>query len=72
MSGRTLIGIALIVLGILALAYQGFSYTVPKKAVDVGPVHVTKDEKHSVPIPPIVATLAVLGGIAILLTGREK
>lgn len=72
MNGRTLIGIALIVLGILALAYQGFSYTVPKKAVDVGPVHVTKDEKHSVPIPPIVGTLAVIGGIAVLLTGREK
>lgn len=72
MSGRTLIGIALIVLGILALAYQGFSYTAPKKAVDVGPVHVTKDEKHSVPIPPIVGTLAVIGGIAVLLTGREK
>jgi uncharacterized membrane protein YidH (DUF202 family) len=72
MSGRTLIGIALIVLGILALAYQGFSYTIPKKAVDVGPVHVTKDEKHSVPIPPIVGTLAVIGGIAVLLAGREK
>jgi hypothetical protein len=72
MSGRTLIGIALIVLGILALAYQGFSYTVPKKAVDVGPVHVTKDEKHSVPIPPIVGTLAVIGGIAVLLTGRKR
>jgi hypothetical protein len=65
-------GVALIVLGILALAYQGFSYTVPKKAVDVGPVHVTKDEKHSIPIPPIVGTLAVIGGIAVLLTGREK
>jgi hypothetical protein len=72
MSGRTLMGVALIVLGILALAYQGFSYTVPKKAVDVGPVHVTKDEKHSIPIPPIVGTLAVIGGIAVLLTGREK
>jgi uncharacterized membrane protein YidH (DUF202 family) len=72
MSGRTSIGIALIVLGILALAYQGFSYTIPKKAVDVGPVHVTKDEKHSVPIPPIVGTLAVIGGIAVLLAGREK
>jgi Na+-transporting methylmalonyl-CoA/oxaloacetate decarboxylase gamma subunit len=65
-------GVALIVLGILALAYQGFSYTVPKKAVDVGPVHVTKDEKHSVPIPPIVGTLAVIGGIAVLLTGRKR
>jgi Na+-transporting methylmalonyl-CoA/oxaloacetate decarboxylase gamma subunit len=72
MSSRSLIGIVLIVLGILALAYQGFSYTVPKKAVDVGPLHVTKDEKHTVPLPPILGALAVIGGIAVLLTGREK
>jgi drug/metabolite transporter (DMT)-like permease len=72
MNGRSLIGIALIVLGILALAYQGFTYTVPKKAVDVGPVHVTKDERHTVPLPPILGALALIGGIAVLVMGRER
>jgi hypothetical protein len=72
MNGRSLIGIALIVLGILALAYQGFTYTVPKKAVDVGPVHVTKDEKHTVPLPPILGALSLIGGIAVLVMGRER
>jgi uncharacterized membrane protein len=72
MNGKSLIGIALIVLGILAPAYQGFTYTVPKKAVDVGPVHVTKDEKHAVPLPPILGALLMIGGIAVLAMGREK
>jgi hypothetical protein len=72
MNGRSLIGIALIVLGILALAYQGFTYTVPQKAVDVGPVHVTKDEKHTVPLPPILGALSLIGGIAVLVMGRER
>ena len=72
MKGKSILGIALIVLGVLALAYQGFSYTVPKKAVDVGPIHVTKDEHHTVPLPPIVGGLALIGGVAILLVGREK
>ncbi|HXX13792.1 MAG TPA: hypothetical protein VEJ47_02720 [Candidatus Eremiobacteraceae bacterium] len=72
MNGKSILGIALIVLGVLALAYQGFSYTVPKKAVDVGPIHVTKDEHHTVPLPPIVGGLALIGGVAILLVGREK
>lgn len=67
-----MVGIALIVLGVLALAYQGFTYTVPKKAVDVGPVHVTKDEKHTVPLPPILGALSLIGGIAVLMMGREK
>ena len=71
MSGRSILGIALIVLGILALAYQGFSYTVPKKAVDVGPVHITKDEKHTVPLPPILGALALLSGVAVLALGRR-
>jgi hypothetical protein len=46
MSGRSVLGIVLIAGGILALAYQGFSYTLPKRAVDVGPIHLTKDERH--------------------------
>ncbi len=71
MSGKSILGIALVVLGVLALAYQGFSYTVPKKAVDVGPVHVTRDEKHTVPLPPILGALALIGGIAVLVMDRR-
>ncbi len=72
MSGKTLLGVALIVLGILALAYQGFSYTMPKKAVDVGPIHVTKDEHHTVPLPPILGAMALIGGIAVLVVGGRR
>jgi len=72
MNGRTLLGVALVVLGVMALAYQGFSYTVPKKAVDMGPIHVTKDEKHTVPLPPILGALALIGGIAVLAVDRRS
>jgi drug/metabolite transporter (DMT)-like permease len=72
MSGKSLLGIVLVVLGIFALAYQGFSYTVPKKAVDLGPIHVTKDERHMVSLPPILGALALIGGIAVLAIGRRS
>jgi drug/metabolite transporter (DMT)-like permease len=72
MNGRSLAGIGLIVLGILALAYQGFTYTVPRREVDVGPVHVTKDQKHTVPLPPVLGALALIGGIVILTVGRSE
>src|SRR6516164_5321352 len=57
MSGKTWLGVALIVLGVVALAYRGFSYTTPKKELDLGPVQVTKEEKHNVPLPPILGGL---------------
>jgi drug/metabolite transporter (DMT)-like permease len=72
MSAKTIIGIALLVLGILAVAYQGFSYTVPKKAVDLGPIQVTRQERHTVPLPPILGALALLGGIAVLVLDRSS
>ncbi|HUL35682.1 MAG TPA: DUF3185 domain-containing protein [Candidatus Eisenbacteria bacterium] len=71
MNGRTWLGVALIVLGMVALAYQGFTYTIPKKEVDVGPLQVTKQEKHTVPLPPILGALALIGGIAVVITDRR-
>ena len=72
MSGRTVIGIALLFVGVLALAYQGFSYSVPKKAVDLGPIQVTRQERHTVPLPPILGALALIGGIAVLVLNRSS
>ena len=72
MGGKTLLGIALIVLGIIAIAYQGFTYTTPKKTVDLGPLQVTKEERHTVPLPPILGGIAMVGGILLLVMNREK
>ena len=72
MSGRTIIGVALLILGIIALAYQGFTYTVPKKAVDLGPIQVTRQERHTVPLPLILGALALIGGIAVLVLDRSS
>jgi hypothetical protein len=72
MSGRTIIGVALLILGIIALAYQGFTYTVPKKAVDLGPIQVTRQERHTVPLPPILGALALIGGIDVLVLDRSS
>lgn len=65
------LGLILIVLGILALIYQGFSYTTRKKVLDVGPIQATKEEHHSVPLPPILGALALIGGVVILVSDRK-
>lgn len=66
------LGIVLIVLGVLALVYQGFTYTTHKKVIDIGPIQATKEEHNTVPIPPIVGALALIGGVVILATGRRS
>jgi hypothetical protein len=65
------LGLILIVLGVLALIYQGFSYTTRKKVLDVGPIQATKEEHHSVPLPPILGALALIGGVVILVSDRK-
>jgi len=72
MKGATLAGIVLIVLGILSFAYQGISVTTQKKVIDVGPIHATKDEKHTMPLPPILGGLLLVGGVVLLLAGQRS
>ncbi len=67
-----LVGILLIVLGGLALAYHGFNYTHRDRVLDVGPMHVTTETQDRFPVPPILAGLALVGGIALLVVGGKK
>ena len=66
-----LIGIALIVVGVLALAFGGFSYTTKERVVDLGPLKVDADKEHSVPVAPIAGVAALVGGIALVLVGAK-
>jgi uncharacterized membrane protein len=66
------VGILLVVLGGLALAYQGFNYTHRERVMDVGPMHVTREDHDRVSIPPILGGLALVGGIALLVVGGKK
>ena len=72
MKAATLLGIVLIVLGVLALAYQGFTYTTREKVVDLGPLKITADKEKSIPLPPIVGALALAGGIVLVFVGARR
>ncbi|HET7511213.1 MAG TPA: DUF3185 domain-containing protein [Chthoniobacterales bacterium] len=71
MKPTGIIGIILIVAGIIALAYGGFSFKEHKKDVDIGPVQIGHTEKHSVPIPPIAGGAAIAAGIVLVIVGRR-
>jgi uncharacterized membrane protein len=66
------VGILLMVLGALVVAYQGFNYTHQEKILDLGPIHATAEEHDRVSIPPVLGGLALVGGIALLVVGAKK
>lgn len=65
-------GIALVVLGALALAYQGVNYTRQKDVIDLGSIHVTTETQERIPLPPVLGGIAVAGGIVLLVLGGRK
>ena len=72
MKTYTLIGIILIVIGIIAFTYQGITYTTKEKVVDIGPIQMTADKTKTIPLPPIVGGIALVGGIILLVAGGKK
>ena len=72
MKTYTLIGIILIVIGVLAFAFQGITYTTREKVVDLGPIQVTAEKSKTIPLPPIVGAIALVGGIVLLIVGSRK
>jgi len=66
-----LIGALLIVIGVIALAYQGFSYTKREKVIDIGPIEATTETKEHVPLPPILGIVAVGAGVVLLISGKK-
>lgn len=64
-------GIVLIIAGVAALIYGGFSFTSQKKAVDIGPVQINKTEHHTIPISPVLGIVAILGGGALVYFGAK-
>jgi len=65
-------GVVLIVLGVVALAYGGISYTRREKVVDIGPIEATAEKRETIPLPPLLGGLALAGGVVLLIYGAKS
>ncbi len=72
MKPTLLTGVILIVLGVLILTYQGVTYTTRQKVFQVGPLEATRKTEKTVPLPPILGGLALVGGIVLVVLGAKK
>jgi hypothetical protein len=72
MKNISIVGVIVIVLGVLALAYQGINYTKRETVIDLGPIHATADEDKTLPLPPVLGAAAVAGGVVLLIVGMRQ
>lgn len=66
------VGIVLIVIGVVALVYQGITYTTREKILEIGPVAVSQETKRTIPLPPLLGGLALAGGIVLVIVGAKQ
>jgi uncharacterized membrane protein YidH (DUF202 family) len=67
-----LIGVVLIVLGLMALVYQGVNYTSRETVLDIGPLHATADRQKTLPLSPVLGIAALVGGLVLVVAGARK
>lgn len=67
-----LIAFVLLAVGIIALIYQGITYTTREKVVDLGPIEVTAEKTKTIPLRPVVGLIALAAGALLLVIERKK
>lgn len=72
MKPAGIVGIILIAIGIIALAYGGITYTKREKIIDAGPLQVSADREKTIPLPPILGGICLVGGIILVIVGNKK
>lgn len=72
MKPFVVLAVLLIVLGVVALTYQGITYTTTEKAIDLGPLQVTAERTHTIPLAPILGVIALGGGAVMLFVSRRS
>ena len=72
MRTTNIMGILLIVLGVLALAYQGITYTTKEKVIDIGPLKVEATKEKTIPLPPVLGGVAIAAGVVLMIAGARS
>jgi uncharacterized membrane protein HdeD (DUF308 family) len=67
-----IIGVLLIAFGIVALAFQGFTYFTTEHVVDAGPLHIDVQKPHTIIFHPVVGVLAVIAGLVLVIAGIKS
>jgi uncharacterized membrane protein len=67
-----IVGIILIIVGVISLAYGGFTYTKREKVLDIGPIQATAEKQKTIPFPPVLGGICLVGGVVLVIVGSRK
>jgi hypothetical protein len=71
MKPATWVGDFLIILAVIAFSYQGITYTKREKVLDIGPIEATTEKKETIPLPPVLGAVALIGGVVLVFVGSK-
>ena len=72
MRPLVIVGIVLVIAGIVALAYGGFSFTTTETVAEVGPLKLEKEKTRSLAISPMIGAAAVVAGVVLVVVGARR
>jgi uncharacterized membrane protein YidH (DUF202 family) len=72
MSGRRMVGLVLVIVGLVALVWGGVFWTDRDKILDAGPLEITSEQREGFRLPPVVGIIALVGGIALLVVPERR
>jgi len=72
MKPAGIVGVILIIIGIVSLVYGGFTYTKREKVLEFGPIQATEEKQHTIPFPPLLGGICLIGGIVLVMVGSRK
>jgi len=72
MKPAGIVGVILIIIGIVSLVYGGFTYTKREKVLELGPIQATEEKQHTIPFPPLLGGICLIGGIVLVMVGSRK
>jgi hypothetical protein len=72
MKPAGIVGVILIIVGVISLAYGGFTYTKREKVLEFGPIQATEEKQHTIPFPPLLGAICLVGGVVLVIVGSRK
>ena len=72
MRTSILAGVILIILSVMALVFQGITYSTHRQIIDIGPLRAETETQRTIPLPSVVGGILLAGGIALVLAGSAK
>jgi uncharacterized membrane protein YidH (DUF202 family) len=67
-----IVGVILIIIGVIALTLGGISYTKREKVIDAGPLQVSADKEKTIPLPPVLGGICLVGGVVLVIVGSRQ